>query len=157
MTVINIRDAKAHRALGIPLNTPVVEASFSPQAEQQINKALNAGIAFKKRVNAFCENCSASSFRAMQRAHEKLVRSCTLTVAAEWKETADGGSEMINPEQVGAAALIGKIAETSLPGWQQFFDDADAAAEAGEDLMITPEQLETLWPFNGKKLMETES
>jgi len=144
--VTDLRDARAFREMGVPLNTPVIERQFSPEQEKQINKAYRAFATFRKRIDAtFCadsKNKNRNGFEAARRAHDKLA----YLIRQSEKETAD-------PDQMAASLLIGKLTVCT-DGWQELFDAADDAANAGEGFTISPTMLAALWPFNGKRIID---
>lgn len=144
MTVTDIRDAKAFREMGVPLNTPVIEGTFSPENEKQIEKSYEAFATFRKRIDAFAEKKSRNSFEAMRRAHDKLA----YLIAQGTAEKPDA-----DPEQLAAALFIGKLTVCT-DGWQELFDAADAASNAGEPFPIRSEVMAELWPWNGKHIMD---
>jgi hypothetical protein len=154
--VTDIRDARALREIGAPLNTPVIEKTFSPQMEKRINDVAKAMASFRKRIDSFFDNINASGFNAMRRAHDKLAYLIRKgTVLPEWKDGDDDTREMVNHEQVAAALYIEKFT-VCIAGWQEIFDAADEASNAGEPLSITDEQVKALWPFNGKHIMRPD-
>jgi hypothetical protein len=142
-TVIDIRDARALRAMGAPLSTPVTEAKFSTKATTQIDLAYVAADAFRKRIDAFCENKHASGFHSMRRAHSKLAR--LIAKATDVPEAPE-------PEQVAVALFVGALT-TCTAGWQNIFDQAYDAQDSGKAFTITAEMLGAVWPFNGAKIV----
>jgi hypothetical protein len=143
--ITRLADARAMRAMNLPLNTPVIEGEFSPQSHKQIEDAWRAGLALKKHAFTFLENPNMSSYKALRKTYEKLARrimEANEDAEPRYVEQPDGTSTCVNHERVAVASFVNKVSPCC-QGWQDIFDAADASGS------VSTESLQHLWPFNG--------
>jgi hypothetical protein len=131
--VTDIRDAQAARALGMPLNTPVVDCEFSPAGEKLMNDTIKAALALRRRALAHQERNTPKSQAAFRRAFDKLAELHARVVA---NINAD------NSESMAVAAVIGPRIDPIIATWRVVFDKLDCnvlptQAEVGAALDAT--------------------
>jgi hypothetical protein len=68
--VTNIQDAKALRAMGAPLNTPVVDGGELPAV---LRDGFKAAEKFRTRIEAYAANQNASTLAAMEKAFGRFM------------------------------------------------------------------------------------
>lgn len=121
--VTNITDARALRAMGAPLDTPVVDGGELPAAAAKaMDDGFKAAIKFRTRIYSFVENQNASTFAAMERAFGRFMK------ATE----APAGDPL-------AAAILENEFSSIRAEWSDAFDRLDA----GETIA----DVRGMWPF----------
>lgn len=119
--VTDIRDAKALREMGIPMNTPVVDGGDLPAAAgKAVNDGFKAAIAFRKRVAAYEANQNASTGVALRRAFDRFM------------------AKTVSDDPIGAALLESEFASVRAE-WAEAFERVDG----GEEIQIGP----PMWPW----------
>src|SRR5580704_6588473 len=125
--VVNIKDARTMRALGLPLDCKVIEGGQLPKATQEaMNGGWKAAIAFRTRLESWVKNQNASSAAAMRRALQKLMRATDPEAA---------------PDDLAFALLESEwrdVREQWLPILEQL--------EAGGPVSFSTHTLATMWP-----------
>jgi hypothetical protein len=106
--ITRLGDAKAMRAMGAPLNTPVEDRRFSPRSEKKINTVYKATSVFGGAVMAWVENQEdgkrfAAVCRTWGKLHDVLARAHW---QPKWTEHPDGSGELVNAETVGVNVFI---------------------------------------------------
>jgi hypothetical protein len=127
--VTRLDDAKALRAMSLPLSTPVVDGELSPTAEKKVEDVFKAMRAFGVAVRPWAQNQTAKRYAAVRRTRKEFMRALA---RAEPKNE--------EPESVAVAALT----EPCRLIWEKW-DDICAALESGERVRIQGEGAP--WPF----------
>jgi hypothetical protein len=118
MPVTDIRDAKAFREMGVPLNTPVIDGGELPApAAKAMEDGFKAAMAFRRRIYAYGDNPNASTFAALKRAFQRFM------------------SKTVSDDPIGAALLESEFASIRAE-WSDVF-------EAGERIEVGP----PMWPW----------
>jgi hypothetical protein len=139
--VTHIDDAKALRAIGAPLDTPVEDRELSARSVAKINAARKTTNAFGKAVLHWIKTQDdAKKFAAVCRAWERLADAvATATERAKW--VARGKArELANREAVAVNAFIAPCA-VICSQW----DDILTALKNGEPQRFEPG--EAPWPL----------
>jgi hypothetical protein len=125
MSVTNLRDAKAFREMGVPLNTPVVDGGELPApAAKAMEDGFKAAMAFRKRIYAWGDNPNASTFAALKRAFDRFM------------------AKTVSDDPIGAAILESEFASIRTE-WAAAFE----RALAGEEIRVGP----PMWPWEPTK------
>jgi hypothetical protein len=132
--------ALAMLRMGAPLSTPIVNRQFSPKYQKIANKVMLAAIKFRNHGCNFIvkqikgDESGQRDYKLARKAFGKLehLYKAVQTDDAEprWRETPDGGSEMVNVEAVANAGLIRSYLESGLAAWTEVFTKLDAGIEA---------------------------
>jgi hypothetical protein len=121
MTVTDIRDAKAFRAMGVPLNSPVIDGGELPApATKAMVGGYKAAIAFRKCIYAYTDKPSASTQAAMWRAFHRFM------------------AKTASDDRLGAAILDSEFGKVRAE-WADLFD----RWRAGETCF----EISGMWPF----------
>jgi hypothetical protein len=84
--VIRLDDAKALRAMGLPLSTQVVDREFPPRATKKITAVLKATRAFGNAVQPWAQKQTSKRYAAAIRTWEKLERALARAAEREDEE-----------------------------------------------------------------------
>ena len=97
-----LSDARAMRAMGAPLNTPVEERKFSPRSRKKIDAVMGATNAFGEAILAWAKNLQDwKNFNAVCRAWNKLESALAKAYTKpKWIEQPDGSRELADDEAV---------------------------------------------------------
>jgi hypothetical protein len=106
--ITRLGDAKAMRAMGAPLNTPMEDRRFSPRSEKKIYTVYKATSAFGDAVMAWVENQEdGKRFAAVCRTWDKLNDALTKAHSQpKWTEHPDGSGELVYVEAVAVNVFI---------------------------------------------------
>ena len=119
--VTQLDDAKALRAMGVPLHTPLEDCELSRSAEKKIAAVFKATRAFGNAVPLWAQKQTGQRYAAVFRAWNKLDRAL-----------ARAKPEDEEPEAV-AVALLTEPCRLVCAQW----DDIFSGLESGEPLTIT--------------------
>ncbi len=126
--VTAIRDARAMRAAGWPLNTEVIEGGPLPKpCEDGMKAGFKAAIKFRDRVYDLVKNQNASTMAAARRAFNRFMK-------ATEPPTGDAFEEQIT------AAILRSEFQEIREQWAPIFERLNAGEEVTLDLS-------RLWPF----------
>jgi hypothetical protein len=104
--ITRLDNAKAMRAMGAPLNTPVEERRFSPRAAKKIDDVMLATKKFGKAVERWVKQ-NQKNYKAVWRAWEKLAIALDRAGSEpRWIEQPDGSSELANAEDMAVNVFI---------------------------------------------------
>jgi hypothetical protein len=130
INVTRLDDAKALRAMGVPLNTQVEDGDLSPKAERKIADVFKATRAFGNAVLPWAQRQTAHRYAAVCRTWEKL-------------ELALARAEPDNEESESVTvALLTEPCRLVCAQWEGIF----TALEDGEAVKITTGE-SAPWPL----------
>jgi hypothetical protein len=129
-------DAKAMRRMGLPLNTPVIERTFSHSYTRLWVRYMAACYAFAKAILDHSEKCSEKSLERCVAAFIKLVkinnRCVELSDNPKWDE--------------GERAILAALHEQKLmPFIEEFGPALEGVQQRGEPFACSPIKSWTIW------------
>jgi hypothetical protein len=119
--VTRLNDAKALRAMGVPLNTPVEDRELSRSAEKKIAAVFKATRAFGNAILPWAQKQTGQRYAAVRRTRRQLKRALA-RVEPKNEE----------PESI-AVALLTEPCRLVCAQW----DDISTALEDGKPVKIT--------------------
>jgi hypothetical protein len=139
--VTDLHDARAMKAMGLPLTTPVEEGGDLPEQQCKLIKSvLRAADACRSAVFAYIANPNASTYAALKRKHAKLGREIAKIPEPNWNEEPDG-PRFTNPADAVVHGIVGPRCYTAFEQWAEIIATLDSGGEfVGE---LTPWPTET--------------
>jgi hypothetical protein len=130
--ITRLDNAKAMRAMGMPLNTPVKERKLSPRAAKKIDTVMLATKKFGEAVERWAFKQNQKNYGAVCRTWEKLAIALDRAGSEpRWIERPDGSSKLANAEDVAVNVFI-QPADIVCSQW----DEILTALENGEEHKI---------------------
>jgi hypothetical protein len=132
--ITKLEDARAMKAMGKPLNTPVIDRGMLPaRCDKLIIDTIKAAGRCREAVYAFIEDQSEKNYSKLKRAHEKLGREI-----AKVLDSADD-DEQLAIEKAIARARVEPRCFTAYQKWA----DIIAMLESGDPVQVTAADV---WP-----------
>ena len=132
--ITRLDNAKAMRAMGVPLNTPVEERKLSPRAAKKVDAVMLATKKFDKAVERRAFKQNQKNYEAVRQAWEKLA------IALDRAGYEKDSSELANAEDMAVNVFI-RPSDIVCSQW----DEILTALENGEELKIVAG--EAPWPL----------
>lgn len=133
--VINFEHAQAMKAMGFPLNTPVVEGVTSPSTDKQWSALLKANAAYEKALTRYIAKPTGLRFKHFYQEVWRFAR--VITAADEWIGT-------VNFETNPSARVIVHLVLRAQAIVNFWTEHVEAARERGNEVEINLAELPQL-------------